>query len=798
VQDSVALTRGLVIGSLGRAGRQPIPTDAMVVRLARGEWAPPREGEAMQAASGEQRRWAPLEAGADGWFQSSSLQGGYLYIRHERSADQVVLLEASGHSIVYVNGEPRCGDPYGTGWVLLPVALKKGANDLLFQGARGRIRARLLEADTPLALDGRDVTLPDLIVGERSAVWGAVLVRNGLDRRVPNLAISAAVNGGRPRLTRLPSLAPLTTFKAGFAFDPPKLDGPGECRLTVSLVSRGEEGWQPLSSLQLVVRARRPDQVHKRTFVSGIDGSVQYYAVNPSPLISETPLAMFVSLHGAGVEALGQAEAYAAKLWGNLIAPTNRRPYGFDWEDWGRLDAFEVLRDALGRYPTDPHRIYLTGHSMGGHGTWQLGSLYPDRWAAIGPSAAWVSFQSYAGGARFEDPTPFERALALAASTSDTLSFKENLAQLGVYVLHGDADDNVPVREARQMIEALRPFHKSLEWHEQPGAGHWWDDSDEPGASCVDWPPMFDYFARHARPDAASVRRVRFRTSFPGVSASCHWVTVEAQAQPLEVSEVDIRCDPWIRRFEGATRNVERIGLDLRHLPPGLPVNVTLDGTRLEGLAWPADAQRLWLTRTDGRWHATGRPDPWNKSPARSGCFKQAFQRKFAFVYGTGGTREENAWAYAKARFDAETFWYRGNGAIALVPDSDYSLARTSDDNVIVYGNETTNSVWAALARGCPLRVERNRLALGARRFIGADHGVLFIRPRPNSAEASVGFVGGTGLAGMRSVERLPVFVSGVGYPDYLVVTPDAWRGGSKAVVAAGFFANDWSLPPLD
>lgn len=793
--EPTVLTRGLAIAPLGRGGRQPIPTDALVTRIARNEWTSPREGEAMRSATGEERRWTWLEAGSDGWFQSPALQGGYLFIRYESPADQTALLEASGHAMAYVNGEPRCGDPYGTGWVSLPIALKKGANEILFQGARGRVRARIVANATPLALGERDATLPDLIVGERGNVWGAVLVRNGLRQRATNLAISAAVNGGPPRITRLQPVGPLATYKAGFAFDTPKLSGPGECQLQVSLVARSDAGWQPLSSIKLSVRARRPDQVHKRTFVSEIDGSVQYYAVNPCPVVGKSLPALFLTLHGAGVEALGQAEAYGQKLWGNLIAPTNRRPYGFDWEDWGRLDALEVLRDALRRYPTDPHRIYLTGHSMGGHGTWQLGSLYPDRWAAIAPSAGWISFQSYAGGARFESPTPFEQALSLAASASDTLSLKENLSQVGVYVLHGDADDNVPVTEARQMIEALRPFHKALEWHEQPGAGHWWDDSEEPGAACVDWPPMFDFFARHSKPDAASVRRVRFRTPFPGISASCHWVTVERQVRAGEISEVDFRCNPWQRSFEGVTRNVEGLSIDVGHLPAGQPVTVTLDGTRLEGLAWPAQAQRLWFTRSDGQWQVSGTPAPSRKGPERSGLFKLAFQRRVVLVYRTAGTPEENAWAYAKARFDAETFWYRGNGAIAVMPDSDYSPTRASEHNLILYGNESINSVWASFAQDSPIRVGKEQLKLGTRHLAGRDYGVLFVRPRPQSKVAMVGFVGGTGLAGMRSVERLPIFVSGVGYPDYLVVTPDAWRSGSKAVVAAGFFANDWSLP---
>ena len=81
----------------------------------------------------------------------------------------------------------------------------------------------------------------------------------------------------------------------------------------------------------------------------------------------------------------GQARCYAPKSWGHVVAPTNRRRFGFDWEDWGRMDAMEVLEEAQARFGTDPRRTYLTGHSMGGHGTWNLGAHFPDRFAAIAP-----------------------------------------------------------------------------------------------------------------------------------------------------------------------------------------------------------------------------------------------------------------------------------------------------------------------------------------------------------------------------------------------------------------------------
>ncbi len=144
-----------------------------------------------------------------------------------------------------------------------------------------------------------------------------------------------------------------------------------------------------------MIEAVDPGDKYSQTFISNIDGSLQYYAVTPQTPAAQTPSALFLSVHGAGVEAIGQARAYKQKDWGTLVAATNRRPRGFNWEDWGRLDALEVLSIAKEKFKPDPQRIYLTGHSMGGHGTWFLGATYPDMWAAIAPCAGYPTLKGY-------------------------------------------------------------------------------------------------------------------------------------------------------------------------------------------------------------------------------------------------------------------------------------------------------------------------------------------------------------------------------------------------------------------
>ena len=88
--------------------------------------------------------------------------------------------------------------------------------------------------------------------------------------------------------------------------------------------------------------------------------------------------------------------------------------------------ALAMLADVEKEYRVDRERVYLTGVSMGGFGTWLLAAAHPERWAAIVPICG--------GG----DPRT-------AAKVKD----------LPCWCFHGDADDAVSVTWSRDMMKAL-------------------------------------------------------------------------------------------------------------------------------------------------------------------------------------------------------------------------------------------------------------------------------------------------------------------------------------------------------
>jgi hypothetical protein len=170
------------------------------------------------------------------------------------------------------------------------------------------------------------------------------------------------------------------------------------------------------------------------------------------------------------------------------------------------------------------------------------------------------------------------------------------------------------------------------------------------------------------------------------------------------------------------------------------------------------------------------------------------FRHHVVFVYGTAGNAEENVRAFAKARFDAERFWYQGNGAIDVVADTDFVRRPRSDRNVVLYGNASTNRAWTGLLGGSPVQVRRGRVTVGDRTYTGDDLACLLIRPLPGSASACVGAVAATGVTGMRLTDRMPYLLPGVGYPDLLIGRASMLTDGERGLIVAGFFGEDWSL----
>jgi len=726
-----------------------------------------------------------VTADEKGSVTHQSLKNGWAYTVLSRREPGTVLVEGRGLASFFVNGTPYPGDPYRSGILRVPVPLAAGPNRILVRAIRGGFTLKFLPAAGPASLSPHDATLPDLRAGKLlEGAYGAVIVLNHADTTIRR----ARLVFGDDHVFRLGTAMVRHVLPYGFEKTPfrlrqirePKpeeLDEKGRYRLPVE-IRLGDA----VHTVEYVMDVRGPGDAYRETRLSPIDDSVQYHAVRPPVAIEAgKKYALFLSLHGASVEAWGQARSYSAKRDAFVVAPTNRRPFGFDWQDWGRSDALEALEHALSNYPIDPTRVYLTGHSMGGHGAWYVGALYPDRFAAIAPSAGWSSFFNYGGGMKkdYGDApvlTPFE----ITQNENDTIAFLTNLGRTPIYVLHGGKDEEVPVSEAKRMLEALSPFHREHVYHEQPDAKHWW------GRECVDWIPLFEFCRKHRRVEDPLA--FSFTTFNPAVTARYSWVTVFAQTEPAKLSTVTVAADPGKETVAIETENVAILDLDLARVIHSRTAKVTIDGKEFELLA---RAQRLRRGET-GEWGTGSSPaDETGKTPDRAGPFKLAFGNHMVWVYGTGGTDEVQAATIAKVRSDAYAWWYRGNGRVRILADTDFDAKTYAGRNLILYGNADTNRAFAAIDPGCPVSVGQGRITVGETEHEG-DLGAYFVYP--GNGGALVGVVGATSAVAMRRMFPARYFISGSAVPDWVVFGEEVLSKGLSGVKAAGYFSRDWKL----
>jgi predicted esterase len=142
---------------------------------------------------------------------------------------------------------------------------------------------------------------------------------------------------------------------------------------------------------------------------------------------------LIIYLHGRSAcgNDLSKVSRYGLPFFTNrgmqldAIAVSPQCPEGKNWvsDDW-----FEpFLKKITAKYHIDTCRIYLTGMSLGGFGTWDLAIKYPHRFAAIAPLC---------GGGRPQ--------LVCA------------IKGLPTWVFHGDKDEQVPISRSEEMVEALR------------------------------------------------------------------------------------------------------------------------------------------------------------------------------------------------------------------------------------------------------------------------------------------------------------------------------------------------------
>ncbi|RME66939.1 MAG: phospholipase [Verrucomicrobia bacterium] len=182
-------------------------------------------------------------------------------------------------------------------------------------------------------------------------------------------------------------------------------------------------------------------------------GSIQYRCLIQLPEgygSSDHAWPLLLFLHGSGERG---SDIELVKKWGppRLIAEGIRAfpavvvspQCPADELEWEPAALVALIDRLIADYRIDEHRIYVTGLSMGGRGTWDLARHIPDRLAAIAPICGY-----------------------------GTPRWAPRLAKLPCWVFHGTDDEAVPFAESARLVNALNEVGAPVKFTAYPGAGH--------------------------------------------------------------------------------------------------------------------------------------------------------------------------------------------------------------------------------------------------------------------------------------------------------------------------------------
>lgn len=183
------------------------------------------------------------------------------------------------------------------------------------------------------------------------------------------------------------------------------------------------------------------------------------------------PVVLF--LHGAGErgsDGLRQTEVGLGRSirWNRERFPAvvvfPQLPEGTRWlGDQARM-AMAALDRSIEEFRGDRDRVYLTGISLGGYGTWHLAMEHPGRFAAIVPVC---------GGIVKPETAKSVAQSPLTLGADDPYAFvASKVAHVPAWIFHGADDPVIPASESRRMHEELKKSGAPVRYTEFPGTGH--------------------------------------------------------------------------------------------------------------------------------------------------------------------------------------------------------------------------------------------------------------------------------------------------------------------------------------
>jgi pimeloyl-ACP methyl ester carboxylesterase len=525
----------------------------------------------------------------------------------------------------------------------------------------------------------------------------------------------------------------------------------------------------------------KPGKTYLMGYHSELDDSDQPYSLHiPKSYDGSSATPLVVLLHGQGMFNPLQCQAQPI---GNMIVVAPQGRGGMDYMYVGEADVLRVIDEVQALLKIDENRVYLAGASMGGSGSWHLASKYPERFAGIMPLCGNTDINVWAELWKWTTPKDSPQAAVRQFLREDTCSvtYAENLINIPIVALQGEADPIVNQLHAKRMFEALqRSGHKNAKLHLLPLVTHNVSASYEQGLQNL---------VRVRRP-----LQIRYKTAwlkYPGTG----WLRIVGFDKPLQHASFDAKAEPASGRITIKTTNVSDLQLDARLLPFEKLTDLRIDGrtVKLEEFT-----NVIELHRQDRGWtHLKKRETAGQKNSQIEGPVEHAFMSRFVLVSG-----EKSAAASASAADFVDLWKTRFAVPCRSKKDTDVTDADIADSNLILFGTREDNLLIARVLDKLPIVVEGKSIRFGGKLFDGPNLGAVLCYPNPLNPQRYVVLITGTTPEAYMDIhERFGNWFDWVPYDSRrhydFAIFDDLTNGHHpESYLTWGFFDSDWQLNP--
>lgn len=221
--------------------------------------------------------------------------------------------------------------------------------------------------------------------------------------------------------------------------------------------------------------------LNRTVSLDGIEYRYQTYVPHNYNSTEKWPVMLF--LHGGGERGsdglkqtqvgLGKAIRLNPERW-QSIAVFPQVPAGESWQGIAGDIALAALDATIAEFSVDESRLYLTGISLGGNGTWYLGYQNTERFAALVSICGFIDL-----GSRFPGFLP--------EAENGFTALAKSLSKTPVWIVHGDADVVVPVEQSRKIALALEAAGSDVHYTELQGVNHNAWDTAYANTDLIEW-----------------------------------------------------------------------------------------------------------------------------------------------------------------------------------------------------------------------------------------------------------------------------------------------------------------------